>query len=79
MESEDIKFIGYWNGDKENPELLFSIPKDIDKYQLVVITLDLVKASLKDYCPSKELNEINKLSRGLKKVAESMRKIKYVK
>jgi hypothetical protein len=79
MEQNKIQFVGYWNKDFENPRFEFSIPTNVDNYELVVITLDPIKPVLKENMPSRELRDIKKLNRGLKKIAESMRKVNNVK
>lgn len=75
---EDIIFIGYWNRDRENPELLFNIPKDKEKYDMVQIEIKPAIIALKETY-NKELNNTRKLNRGLQKSAEALRKIKHVR
>jgi hypothetical protein len=45
--SETIELIGYWNKNKEDPEIIFSVPKNNEEWDLVRIRLDKVKNSIK--------------------------------
>jgi hypothetical protein len=79
MEDNKTTIIGYWNKDTVKPEFIFTMPNNIEEYELVMITVEPIKAALKNTYVSKELLEIKRGERGMRNLFDSIRKIKNVK
>ena len=77
---EDIKtLIGYWNKDINNPIIKFNIPVEGELSKYILVSIDLKPLPCYLSTDSTLGVEFKKLNRGLKKLAKSMEKIKYVK
>lgn len=61
MKKIEVNLIGYWNENIEDPEIIFSIPKDISKYSMCVITIRKLEET-KDNTEKKLSRELNKLA-----------------
>jgi hypothetical protein len=69
MFNKEEALVGYWNGSKVTPEIVFTQPEDLTKYKLCVIKL----LPLKEEPQSKE---IKKVKRELRNLVDSVRRLK---
>jgi hypothetical protein len=69
MEIKEEALIGYWNLSKTDPQITFTQPEDVSKYQLCVIKLIPIKDTT-------EPANMQKVKRELKNLANAVRRIK---
>ena len=75
----EVKLVGYWNGDINNPEITFDIPtKSVDNRKLVVMTLQVIPedkfGEVKNLL-NNNLNKLGKINKELKGLCEASRRI----
>ena len=75
----EVKLVGYWNGDTNNPEITFDIPtKSVDNRKLVVMTLQIIPEDKFGEVKSllnNNLNKLGKINKELKGLCEASRRI----
>ena len=76
---KEVKLVGYWNGDINNPEITFDIPeKSVDNKQLVVMTLQVIpEDKFEDIrgTLNNNLNKLGKINKELKNLCNASRRI----
>jgi len=79
MEKEFNTLVGYWNGSYTEPVIRFDIPseEEIADFKLVQLEIKELQTTLKINPVLKD--EVKKLDKGLKKLINSMDRIKYGK
>jgi len=76
MSNEEFTLVGYWNKNKENPELFFKQPDDLDKFELVVVKVIRVYDDLnKNTKLQDELNKLKVSKQKLKKHVKNLENI----
>jgi hypothetical protein len=64
--SSEIELIGWFNGDEDNPEIVFTPPTDRPEFKLVKLEITFVPES-----KAKSNNSTRKLNRSLKGLVKS--------
>ena len=80
MEEPEVHLVGYWNGDIENPEIIFKTPQESDsKYKMVVISIRpaiVYRQEPNKYDIKKQVESLKNTSKELKNLIAATRRLK---